>query len=113
MYLGDERVETLAAFLAGYETGRADAGETGMHDDNALLLSEFDVRLAEKTGRHGRLGSLRWPQLIARIDSGPSNVRTFFEQFEEFLESTGRSFAGVPEWTPVGWEPDPSSIKER
>ena len=113
MFLGDERVETLATFLAGYEQGRADVGGVGMHDDDALLLNEFDAWLAERTERHGSQGALRWPQLVGRLDEGPKNVRTFFDLLEEFLESAGRSLNSASAWSPSGWQPDPSSVKEK
>lgn len=112
MFLGDERLVTLAAFLAGYEQGRADVGVPGMHDDDAALLNEFDTWLAEQTEHHGTQGALRWPQLVEKIDSGSKNVGTFFRLLDEFLESSGRSLVNVPEWAPIGWQPNASSVKD-
>lgn len=100
MYLGDERVQTLGAFLAAYECGRVDVGGAGMDANDARLLHDFEAWLCA-TMEHGPQGTAGWCLLVGRVDSGAHNVKTFFTLFEQFLSSEGQSLDDVTPWTPA------------
>lgn len=110
-FLGDERVSTLRAFLAGYEQGREDAGLVGMHKHDSELLERFDRWLGELLEVDISQGASRWPQLVAQIDSGAQNALTFFRLLTQFLNSVGIDWEQIPYWAPKGNEPSSRSIR--
>lgn len=101
MYLGDERVETLAAYLSAYELGRVDVGGSGLDAKDARLLQEFEGWICAQTPEFGAQGTAGWSLLVRRVDSSAQNVRTFFTLFEQFLATRGESLNNVTPWTPL------------
>ena len=102
-FLGDERVDSLDTFMAGYEQGRMDAGATGMTEQDAALLDGFNVWLAKRANYDLSAGSMRWRLLIKKLDGSERNVHTFFRLFEEFLAGAGKSLDDPQPWVPSGW----------
>ncbi len=99
-FLGDERVETLRSYLAGYEQAREDLGLPRYTKKESKILSDFDIWIAKRVGYELSWGSSRWPQLIKEIDSSKKSAVTFFRVFEEFLQSNGTSLDEAPPWRP-------------
>jgi hypothetical protein len=91
MYLGDERVKTLAMFLCGYERALCDLGGSGM---GAIVLTEFREWLSKELNESRSLG---WSELIELEDASARNIYTFFRRFEQFLETRGEN---LDTWTP-------------
>lgn len=110
-FLGDERVSTLCAFLAGYEQGREDAGLVGMHVHDAELLLQFDRWLGSALNVDISQGASRWPQLIAQVDNSPQSVQTFFRLLTQFLSLNNTFWEQVPRWVPNDSAPSSRSIR--
>lgn len=100
MFLGDERVQSLALFIVAYEFGRLDGGAPGMHDDDMKLLRDFADSLSAEAGLMTSTNG--WENMIRIIDPGPKSVRTFFVRFEQYLQTLGRSLETVEHWFPPG-----------
>lgn len=81
-----------------------------MASEDERLLAQFEAWLNEEKYQ-GHYGSLRWPELVKRIDNSEKSAVTFFVLFEEFLLARGQSLADVEQWKPRGWEPRASSVK--
>lgn len=99
MFLGNERVATLATYLQGYVQARMDLGMPEFGSGEVTLLSEFEAWLAAEMNdtRH-----VAWPTLIATADPGDHSARTFFTRMEEFLQQRGLTLSGSgePNWPP-------------
>src|SRR5690242_7918976 len=108
MYLGDEKVRTLATYIRGYTQAREDLGVPPFGDAESELLSEFDAWLPRRLGS----GSvLIWPGYVEEVDGSDRNVHTFFRLFEEFLTGKGKSLPNPHEarskWPAHPWPIQP------
>jgi hypothetical protein len=101
MYLGSESVRTLETYLQGYIQARRDLGVPELPGDQNNVLDEFGVWLALKLKSKRNFG---WAVHIELMDPSSANVHTFFREFQEFLNSTGRTPA---EDVADRWPPDP------
>ncbi len=99
MWLGDERVETLDHYLAGYAQSRQDIGQEWMAPSDEALLKELGTWLAERTEPRQAPPALRslssWARAVAQMDPGPQSARTFFRLLEEYLNRRGESLQSV------------------
>lgn len=93
MWLGDMRVETLRAYMSGYEDAREDLGTVRMVQEDAQLLAEFAEWLARRTHWDG--DPMGWEGHIRVIDGSSQNITTFFRLFEQFLETKGIALSSV------------------
>ena len=94
MFLGNERVGTLATYLQGYGQARVDLGVPEFGEGEETLLVDFEKWLAAEMGD---TRDVAWPTLIATADPGDHNVRTFFHRLEEFLQQRGQCLSRLVE----------------
>ena len=92
MYLGDEKLETLHAYVLGRRHGRESAGLVGMTEAEQLLLTSFAQWL---TTQFPEVGDGEWAVLVGRLGSDRP-ARKFLELFERFLLSNSKSLLSVP-----------------
>jgi hypothetical protein len=114
MYLGDEKVRTLATYIAGYVQAREDLGVPPYGDGEGELLSQFDDWLCErlKTDRISAAPGYAWPRYIEQADGSDKNVHTLIKLFEEFLAGKGKSFLD-PYNAASGWPAQPWAVQRR
>ncbi|MCP3138969.1 hypothetical protein [Pyxidicoccus xibeiensis] len=109
MYMGDERVRTLATYLRGYVEARQDLGLPGFSEEETGLMEEFERWLAVKLKSKRTLG---FAGHIDLMDGSEKNVRVFFAEFERFLSERGLALTDelAARWPPVvpaskNWSP--------
>jgi hypothetical protein len=104
MYLGDERVRTLATYIQGYTQAREDLGVPEFGDGEGLVLREFEKWLSAK---RNDTRDVAWPSLIEAVDGTERNVQTFFRLFDEFLAGREDSLTAQTDasWPADGWRP--------
>jgi hypothetical protein len=104
MYLGDERVRTLATFIRAYAQAREDLGIPEFGEGEELVLDDFEKWLAEKQNDSREVA---WPTLIEAVDASERNARTFFRLFGEFLASRGLALTepSTARWPAEEWRP--------
>jgi hypothetical protein len=104
MYLGDEQVRTLHAFLQGYAQAREDLGIPPFVPQEESFLAGFEAWLK---GRLMLTGDLAWATIVARVHPGEHGVRAFFVLLDEYLGQRGTSLARLDaaEWPPNGFPP--------
>ena len=88
MYLGDERVETLATYIVAYMQARRDLGVPSYRPEDQEMLEEFTYWLSK---RRQSDDDCAWDGHVKQIDSSGANVHTFFRLFEEFLAERGKA----------------------
>lgn len=86
MYLGDERLSTLRAYISGYCQAREDLGVVALDEFEVNVLNEFKYWLAVK---HGRRLNLDWSGYVEHCFSNnpEESVLEFFKLFDEFMLS--------------------------
>lgn len=99
MYLGDETVRTLGAYLAGYQHALINEG---LYEDS---FAKFPDRTPDVLSAFARwllveandTRTISWSALIESEDPSSRNIYSFYRRFEQFLETRGQN---LDEWTP-------------
>jgi hypothetical protein len=97
---GPETVSNLQTYLCGYRQARGDLGLPAHGEGEEELLDAFGQWMARRLKTQKQLG---WAEYVQEVDSGPRNIITFFELFEEFLSSVGKQ---LPAPQVAGWPAD-------
>jgi len=83
MYLGENRVERLEAYILGYRQARIDFGLPEFHESEESILEGFTYWLAVKLKS---TMSLNWAGFISHeLDPSQDNIYTFYKYFDQFM----------------------------
>jgi hypothetical protein len=83
MYLGDNCVERLEAYILGYRQARRDFGLSEFHESEESILEGFTYWLAVKLNS---TMSLNWSGFVSHeIDPSQDNIYTFYKHFDQFM----------------------------
>ena len=88
MFLGDDRVQSLYALLSGYMMARNSLGFEALTSNDDATLVGFNSWLSNRFFPGRELWAVK---IFEMHDSLSEDVATFFDQLEEYLDTTGRS----------------------